>query len=99
MHEEIRFDLLGQRRLVFDDQGVTHITDEIYFVVPMPLVAFSYAVVTNVPILYRDIRWIGIVRKRQMWALALAVVFIPLALFFMVGFVMASQWTIACVCT
>ena len=37
MHEQINFDLLGQRCLVFGDVAVTHFTDEIYFVLPIPL--------------------------------------------------------------
>ena len=37
MLEQINLDFTGARSLTFDDVSVTHFTDEIYFIVPIPL--------------------------------------------------------------
>ena len=75
--EVVRLDLLGDRRLVFGPDGVTHFTREID---PLPL---PWIVTTNRPLAYRDIRWVGTVRKKPWWALVAAVLFLPLGLFWM----------------
>lgn len=89
MREEIHFDLLGQRKLIFDDDGVAHFTDEIYFVVPIALpvaaLGVSYSVVSNRLLRYDAIRSIGVVRKKQWWALTMGLLFCPLWLFCMGG--------------
>jgi len=96
MHEQINFDLLGQRCLVFGDVAVTHFTDEIYFVlpIPLPLVDFGlgYHVVTNRPIPYATIRSISVVRKRQWWALVMGLIFAPLWFSCLAGSLFAGDW-------
>lgn len=82
MPETVKFDLLGDRRLVFDDEGVTHITKEMY-AVPLPGYLAIATVVTDRPIRYRDIRRVEPIRRRQWWALALGAIFAPLGLFWM----------------
>jgi hypothetical protein len=97
MREEIFFDLLGQRRLIFDDFAVTHLTDEIYFAVPIPLpfadLILSYWVVTNRPIPYSAIQSIGVVRKRQWWALVMGLIFMPMWLFCLGAGVLPGDWS------
>ena len=87
MNEELLFDIEGRRRLIFDDLSVTHYTDEIYFILPIPLpgitVGAAYSVVTNRPILYSKIRSIGVVRKRQWWALVMGLFCAPMWLYCM----------------
>ena len=68
----IKFDLLGQRRLVFDDNSVAYLADEIY---PVPLPSFgALSINTNESLSFQDISWIGLVRRRQWWALVLGLV-------------------------
>lgn len=82
MTETVKFDLMGFRRLVFDDEAVTYITTEMY-PIPLPGHLAASSVVTNVPIRYRDIGWVGLIRRRQWWAFAFGVLFAPLGIFWM----------------
>jgi hypothetical protein len=82
MPETVKFDILGDRRLIFDHCGVTYITKEMY-AVPLPGWLFMTTIVTNRPIRYQDIRWVGPIRRKQWWALGLGVIFLPLGLFWM----------------
>ena len=83
MLEQINFDLMGQRRLIFDDQSVTYFTDEMYFIVPILVVGVSYSVVTNRPIPYAEIQSIGVVHKKQWWTLVMGLIFTPMGLWCM----------------
>ena len=69
--EKIKFDLLGHRRLLFDEEGVTYATDELY-PVPLPLGVGTVKMSSEGRILYADVRWVGILRKKQWWALVMA---------------------------
>lgn len=80
----IKFDLLGQRRLEFDDVGVTYSTNEIY-PVPLPGLAAVVHWSNTGRLEYRDVEWIGIVKKRQWWALFLGIVVVALGAMGMVG--------------
>jgi hypothetical protein len=79
MAETVKFDLLGDRRLVFGDDGVTHLTKEMYLI-PLPGWMIATTVVTNRPIRYQDIHWVGPIRRKQWWALVMAVLFMPLGM-------------------
>ncbi len=85
MLEQINLDFTGARSLTFDDVSVTHFTDEIYFIVPIPLLGLgaTYSVVTNRAIPYSEIQSIGVVRKRQWWALVMGLIFAPMWLWCM----------------
>jgi hypothetical protein len=53
--ETVKFDLLGQRRLVFGEDTVTHITNELYLV-PLHGWTIGARIVNNRPLHYQDIR-------------------------------------------
>ena len=86
MAEVVKFDIMGYRRLEFDDDGVTHYSKELY---PVPLPGFVAIpqVVTNRAIPFADVRWVGKIRKRQWWALGVGIVGTLLGLFWM-----AANW-------
>jgi len=69
--EKIKFDLLGHRRLLFDEGGVTYATNKLY-PVPLPLGVGTVKMSSEGRILYGDVRWVGILRKKQWWALVMA---------------------------
>jgi hypothetical protein len=97
MQEEVHFDLMGQRRLIFDDVAVTHFSDEIYFALPILLpgigLGLGYSVVTQRPIAYRSIRLIGVIRKRQWWALVMGLILSPLWLWCLGGALVQGDWS------
>lgn len=82
MAETVKFDLLGDRRLVFDTDAVTHITKEMY-PIPLPGVLRAARVVTNQPIRYADVLWVGPFRRKQWWALIVGALFTLLGAFWM----------------
>jgi hypothetical protein len=83
MKETVKFDLLGNRRLEFDDETVAHITTE-YYPVPLPGHLGVCHVATNKQLRYEDIHWIGRVRRRQWWALGVGLLFTALGTFWMI---------------
>ena len=83
MAEVVKFDVMGYRRLEFDDGGVTHFSKELY-PVPLPGLLGVCRVVTNRAIPFADVRWVGKIRKRQWWALGVGIVGTLLGLFWMV---------------
>ena len=85
MTEIVKFDLMGYRRLVFDDVGVSHHSRELY-PVPLPGALHVARVVTNRTIPYGEIHWIGSIRKRQWWGLAVGVPGMSLGLFWMAAY-------------
>ncbi len=83
MREELRFDLMGQIRLVFDDEAVTWHTKEIW-PIPLPYATVRLTFVRDQPIRYRDIRWVGSIRRRQKWTLPVAIL----------GLLLGGLWTV-----
>ncbi len=81
----VKFDLRGDRRMVFARDHLTYQTEEIY--APLPIVF-----VTNEPLAYKDIEWIGSVRKRQWWALIMAVLIGSLGILWMVKGLGEGKW-------
>lgn len=78
----VKFDLLGQRRLVFDEKSVTYLADEIY---PVPLPGYLGAVrmAKNDSLDLQSVSWIGLVRRRQWWMLVLGVIGVALGIFWL----------------
>ena len=72
VRETVKFDLLGDRQLQFTDEAVWYFTEEM-MVVPLPAVIATGTLVRNKPILYRDVKWVGPIMKRQWGMLALAI--------------------------
>jgi len=72
VREVIKFDMLGEVRVEFDEVGVTYHATDKYFPVPS-LLGMALTNLLSRPIPYGNIRWIGCVRKRQWWALILGV--------------------------
>lgn len=70
--ETIKFDLLGQRRLEFDGASVSYQAKEFY-PVALPGVSGIASSFTRGSIPLADVCWIGIILKRQWWALAAAI--------------------------
>lgn len=71
--ETIKFDLLGYRKLEFDECTVTWRAKEIY-PVPLPTGLDTVTMVTNQPIAYEDVVHIGPVKRRQYWTLILVAI-------------------------
>ena len=71
--ETIKFDLMGYRKLEFDERAVTWRAKEIY-PVPLPSGLGTVTMVTNEPIRYEDVTHIGPVKRRQAWTLALVAI-------------------------
>jgi hypothetical protein len=72
VQETVNFDLLGDRQLQFTDEAVWYLTQEM-MVVPLPAVIATGVLVRNKPILYRDIKWVGPIIKKQWGMLALGI--------------------------
>jgi hypothetical protein len=72
VQERVKFDILGDRQLQFTDEAVWYLTQET-MVVPLPAVIATGTLVRNKPILYRDVKWVGPIRKKQWGMLALAI--------------------------
>ena len=70
VQETVKFDLLGDRKLQFTDVAVWYFTEEM-MVLPLPSVIATGTLVRNKPILYRDVKWVGPIRKKQWGMLAL----------------------------
>ena len=79
--ETIKFDLLGQRRLEFNATNVTYQTKEIY-PVPLPGIVGIATSSTKGSIRLDDVRWIGLIKKRQLWALLTSIL----------GFALGIPW-------
>jgi hypothetical protein len=77
MQETVKFDLLGERRIVFTDEALTHITNETYLI-PLPGDFIARTIVKDRPIRYDDIHRVGLVRRKQWWALVLGALFTSL---------------------
>ncbi len=80
IQETVKFDLLGDRQLQFTDEAVWYFTSEM-MVVPLPSVIATGTLVRNKPILYRDIKWVGPIRKKQWGMLAVGIVGTALGIF------------------
>jgi len=91
MADVIKFDLMGHRRLEFDDVSLTHISNELY-PVPLPGSLGVGQVVTNRAIAFADVRWVGPIRKRQWWALIIGILGVALGLFWMVTTFNKGEW-------
>jgi hypothetical protein len=72
VQETVKFDILGDRQLQFTDEAVWYLTQEM-MVVPLPAVIATGILVRNKPILYRDVKWVGPIRKKQWGMLALGI--------------------------
>jgi hypothetical protein len=83
VQETVNFDMLGDRKLQFTDDAVWYFTAEM-MVVPLPAVIATGILVRNKPILYRDIKWVGPIMKRQWGMLALGIL----------GFAAGLWWTL-----
>ena len=96
MNEQILLDSAGNRRLIFDDVGVTHFTDELFFILPVPLPFIGFSVlfseVTNRPIPYAEVLSVGVVRQRQSWALIMGLICAPLWIYLMVASPFTGRW-------
>jgi hypothetical protein len=82
-YEEIFFDLQGYRRLVFDGSSVTYVAEELY-------VLFWKTAERLLP--YRSIRSVGVLRKRQRWALLMGLLLTPFWLFCIGAGTSSSEW-------
>jgi hypothetical protein len=74
MKEVIKFDILGERRVVFDDDGVMYCASDKYTVVPSWL-GDMIAARRDKPIPYNTIRSVRRLRKRQWWTLFVGLLF------------------------
>jgi hypothetical protein len=83
VQETVKFDILGDRKLQFTDDAVWYFTEEM-MVVPLPAVIATGILVRNKPIMYRDIKWVGPIMKRQWGMLALGIL----------GFAGGLYWTL-----
>ena len=83
VRETVKFDILGDRKLQFTDDAVWYFTEEM-MVVPLPAVIATGILVRNKPIVYRDIKWVGPIVKRQWGMLALGIL----------GFAGGLFWTV-----
>jgi hypothetical protein len=72
VQETVKFDILGDRQLQFTDEAVWYFTQEM-MAVPLPAVIATGILVRNKPILYRDVKWVGPIRKKQWGMLALGI--------------------------
>jgi hypothetical protein len=72
VREKVKFDLLGDRQLQFTDDAVWYFTVDT-LVVPLPSIIATGVLVRNKPILYRDVKWVGPIRKKQWGMLALGI--------------------------
>ncbi len=54
--DKIKFDLLGHRRLIFAEEGLTYATDELY-PVPLPIGLGTVSMSSQGRIRYADIRY------------------------------------------
>jgi hypothetical protein len=81
-NQVIKFDLLGQRRLVFDGTSVAYFADEIY-PVPLPGYLGAVSIAKNDSLAFQDVTWIGVVRRRQWWMLGLGLFGVGLGVFWM----------------
>lgn len=79
-NETIKFDLLGHRKLVFDEHDVAYATNELY-PVPLPIGLGTVSMASEGRIRYDDVRWVGVIRKKQWWALIAAIFGWALGLF------------------
>jgi hypothetical protein len=72
VQETVKFDLLGERQLQFTDEAVWYLTQEM-IIMPLPAFISTATFVRNKPILYRDVKWVGPIIKRQWGMLALGI--------------------------
>jgi hypothetical protein len=80
IQETVKFDILGDRQLQFTDEAVWYFTADM-IPVPLPALIATGILVRNKPILYRDVKWVGSIRKKQWGMLALGIPGSALGLF------------------
>lgn len=76
----VKFDWLGHRRIILDDNRITYKTNELY-PVPLPGVIGVASLKSESSLKYDEVRWVGIVRKKPIWALVMATIGCGLGLF------------------
>ena len=94
VRETVKFDLLGEQQLQFTDDAVWHLTNEMY-VVPIPGFMATATVVRNKPIMYRDVKWVGPIVKKQWGMLVLGILGSALGLFMTITNVKAGAGVLA----
>lgn len=81
--ESVQFDLLGDLRVDFVESGLVHIREG-WASLRSRFRALGRKIITNQLLRYEDIRWVGTFRMRKRWLLAIAILFAPISVFWII---------------
>ena len=80
MEEVIKFDLLGDIKLIICDEGIIHHTKK-HYVIPTPVLALGLMQTTDKPLPYEEIKSVNKIKNKQIWALFAGIIFSCLGIF------------------